>query len=78
VTGHCRDDDGAPPYWPWPEVLRELMVQCDDPWLDAGRDQLIDALGPRDTEDPHGDTARPALTDADLIDVIAYVRTLAG
>jgi tetratricopeptide (TPR) repeat protein len=26
VLGQCREDDGAPPYWPWPEVLRGLAA----------------------------------------------------
>ena len=26
VTGRCREDEGAPPGWPWAEALRQLMV----------------------------------------------------
>jgi tetratricopeptide (TPR) repeat protein len=25
VTGRCREDEGAPPYWPWIQILRALL-----------------------------------------------------
>jgi predicted ATPase/tetratricopeptide (TPR) repeat protein len=33
IWGRCWEDGGAPPYWPWIEILRELIRDCDSPRL---------------------------------------------
>jgi DNA-binding SARP family transcriptional activator len=30
ATGRCREDEGAPPGWPWAEALRQLAVTAPD------------------------------------------------
>jgi predicted ATPase/DNA-binding winged helix-turn-helix (wHTH) protein len=30
ALGHCREDDGAPPLWPWPEIVSGLLAECVD------------------------------------------------
>ena len=29
VWGRCWESDGAPPFWPWIELLRDVMRNCD-------------------------------------------------
>src|SRR5262249_43543342 len=29
--GRCQETEGAPPYWPWLQILRRLQPQADDP-----------------------------------------------
>ena len=36
--GRCREEAGAPPFWPWVEVLRALFAQC-------AHDLVRDAMG---------------------------------
>ena len=39
LWGRCWEDAGAPPYWPWVQILRPL--------LRSGHDDLAQVLGPR-------------------------------
>jgi tetratricopeptide (TPR) repeat protein len=39
LWGRCYEGDGAPPYWPWMQVIRAYSVDHD-------RDALADAMGP--------------------------------
>src|SRR5215210_8220198 len=40
VWGRCWEGGGAPPYWPWVQIVRELAEDRDDAtlkaWLGAG------------------------------------------
>lgn len=38
LWGRCYEGEGAPPYWPWLQILRMFGEQ-------AGRDELADAIG---------------------------------
>jgi DNA-binding SARP family transcriptional activator len=33
LWGHCPETDGAPPFWPWRQVLRTLAAELDDTTL---------------------------------------------
>jgi DNA-binding winged helix-turn-helix (wHTH) protein len=65
IIGHCLEDDGAPPYWPWSEILHALLDECEDHHLRFSVERLIGDLTPRRAEPPRGHHARAALTDAD-------------
>jgi len=51
VTGRCREDEGAPPGWPWAEALRQLTA--------TGPDQP-ESLRPLLTDSPAADGDAPA------------------
>ncbi|MBA2446773.1 MAG: AAA family ATPase [Chloroflexi bacterium] len=40
VWGRCWEGGGAPPYWPWAQIIRTVAESCDDQtlisWLGAG------------------------------------------
>lgn len=40
VWGRCWEGGGAPPYWPWAQIIRTIAADCDDQtltsWLGAG------------------------------------------
>src|SRR5690606_24404455 len=46
ACGTCREDDGAPPYWPWPEIVGELASRSDDRTLGRVLEKLSAVLGP--------------------------------
>jgi DNA-binding CsgD family transcriptional regulator len=43
LWGRCREEAGAPPYWPWVQVLRECIAHCDG-------DRLLETFGPAASE----------------------------
>ena len=54
VWGRCHDTEGAPPFWPWRQVLRSLAADLDDATLqsllgiDAGVvADVVPEVGPR-------------------------------
>ena len=54
VWGRCWEGGGAPPYWPWAQIIRTIADGCDDrtltSWLGAGATyvaQLAPDLAPR-------------------------------
>ncbi len=35
VWGSCHETEGSPPFWPWRQVLRDVIDEVDDTWLQA-------------------------------------------
>src|SRR5260370_11792809 len=71
LWGNAWEDGGAPPYWPWVQVLRSYGRQAGEPALAAavGRDaavlaQLLPELGVSPEPLGSGDGARFALFEA--------------
>ncbi len=67
LWGRCHEEAGAPPYWPWSQVLRDLIAALDDEMLAEGlgaeapdiaelipdlRARLPDLGPPTPTQDP--------------------------
>ncbi len=52
--GRCWEGGGAPAYWPWTQILKSLIEQCDPAGLVARASPLITALVPEfhPAEDP--------------------------
>jgi tetratricopeptide (TPR) repeat protein len=47
VWGRCHDDDAAPAYWPWSQLLRGLVPDATDPIAALLDDQLPSDAGAR-------------------------------
>jgi DNA-binding SARP family transcriptional activator len=64
--GRCHDDEGAPPLWPWVQLLRALGVAADDlaPHVRSALASLLPELGPATGVDLMPDAARFRLYDA--------------
>jgi hypothetical protein len=64
--GRCHDDDGAPPLWPWVQVLRGFVAGGDSipDHLRAILAALLPELGARSPDDLGSDAARFRLYDA--------------
>jgi DNA-binding winged helix-turn-helix (wHTH) protein/tetratricopeptide (TPR) repeat protein len=65
VSGQCREDEGTPPYWPWPEILRGLMAACEDSHLRSSVEPLLADLTPHRAAKGREERGRMALADAD-------------
>jgi predicted ATPase len=72
VRGSSVEDSGAPPYWPWIQVLRGCLTE-GPPELTGRAASVVSALSPDDTRDappvhgavaPDSETARFRLFDA--------------
>ena len=62
--GRCHDDEGAPPLWPWVQVLRALGVDdLQTPHLRSVLAALLPELGPAIHDDLAADAARFRLYD---------------
>lgn len=35
LWGWCYEQEGAPPYWPWVQPIREYVLQCDHQQLES-------------------------------------------
>src|SRR5262245_17842057 len=35
LLGHCHEGDGAPPFWPWVQMIRSYVATCDTETLQA-------------------------------------------
>jgi DNA-binding SARP family transcriptional activator len=69
VTGRCREDEGAPPGWPWAEALRQLTA--------AGPDQP-GSLRPLLTDSPAADGDAPAARFRLHRAIAAYLDTVSA
>ena len=62
LTGRCYEREGAPPYWPWVQVLRGLAREADPEalrrWMGPGAGEVV-ALVPQ-VGDRVGDVEPPA------------------
>ncbi|MFQ6027973.1 MAG: AAA family ATPase, partial [Dehalococcoidia bacterium] len=46
LWGRCYDDEGAPPYWPWVQLLRAYLRRADREYLVSQLDQgAVDIAG---------------------------------
>ena len=43
--GHCYEDEGAPPYWPWLQIVRSHIDQSDVESLKASMGSGAEAIG---------------------------------
>jgi len=72
VTGRCREDEGAPPGWPWAEALRQLAVSA----VPAARE--TQALAPLLADAPPGANDAPAARFRLHRAVAAYLAAVSG
>ncbi len=65
VVGRCSQDDGAPPLWPWRQVLRNLGVELEVPQADdeGAEFRTWEAIAARVQEAARDDTVVVVLDD---------------
>ncbi len=79
LTGRCYEREGAPPYWPWVQILRALARECDPEdllrWLGPGAGEIAalvpevrERLGAVDPPAPGGDPEQERFR---LLDAVA-------
>ena len=67
LWGHCQETEGAPPFWPWRQVLRGLVTELDDVTLRRalGADAAVVLDVAPELAEQVGDVAPVRLPDAE-------------